>query len=151
MVLFSTSGLMLMASGNELMSIYLALEVTSLSLAFLAAWNKRERALIATDPDRVPPLALPPLETGCMLGSMRGEQRLVAFLLDLAARYQRLGQSSYEFILRMTRAEIASLLGLELETVSRLFSHLHREGAIQIQGRVVKLLDRAALQQIMAD
>jgi CRP/FNR family transcriptional regulator len=86
-----------------------------------------------------------------MLGSMRGEQRLVAFLLDLAARYQRLGQSSYEFILRMTRAEIASLLGLKLETVSRLFSYLHREGMIQIQGRVVKLLDRAALQQIMAD
>jgi NADH-quinone oxidoreductase subunit N len=42
MVLFSTSGLMLMAAGNELMSIYLALEVTSLSLAFLAAWNKRD-------------------------------------------------------------------------------------------------------------
>jgi NADH-quinone oxidoreductase subunit N len=42
MVLFSTSGLMLMASGNELMSIYLALEVTSLGLTFLAAWNKRD-------------------------------------------------------------------------------------------------------------
>jgi NADH-quinone oxidoreductase subunit N len=42
MVLFSTAGLMLMASGNELMSIYLALEVTSLSLAFLAAWNKSD-------------------------------------------------------------------------------------------------------------
>src|SRR6266702_6227903 len=42
MVLFSTAGLMLMASGNELMSIYLALEVTSLGLAFLAAWNKRD-------------------------------------------------------------------------------------------------------------
>ena len=42
MTLFSTSGLMLMVAGNELMSIYLALEVTSLSLAFLAAWNKRD-------------------------------------------------------------------------------------------------------------
>ena len=42
MTLFSTAGLMLMAAGNELMSIYLALEVTSLSLAFLAAWNKRD-------------------------------------------------------------------------------------------------------------
>src|SRR5262245_38918923 len=40
--LFSTAGLMLMASGNELMTIYLALEVTSLSLTFLAAWNKRD-------------------------------------------------------------------------------------------------------------
>src|SRR3984893_14467784 len=42
MVLFSTAGLMLMASGNELMSLYLAIEVTSLSLSFLAAWNKRD-------------------------------------------------------------------------------------------------------------
>jgi NADH-quinone oxidoreductase subunit N len=42
MVLFSTAGLMLMASGNELMSIYLALEVSSLGLSFLAAWNKRD-------------------------------------------------------------------------------------------------------------
>jgi NADH-quinone oxidoreductase subunit N len=40
--LFATAGLMLMASGNELMTIYLALEVTSMSLAFLAAWNKRD-------------------------------------------------------------------------------------------------------------
>src|SRR5207302_4230299 len=42
MVLFSTAGLMLMAAGNELMTIYLALEVTSLSLAFLAAWHKSD-------------------------------------------------------------------------------------------------------------
>jgi NADH-quinone oxidoreductase subunit N len=40
--LLATAGLMLMAAGNELMTIYLALEVTSLSLAFLAAWNKRD-------------------------------------------------------------------------------------------------------------
>jgi NADH-quinone oxidoreductase subunit N len=40
--LFSTAGLMLMAAGNELITIYLALEVSSLSLAFLAAWNKRD-------------------------------------------------------------------------------------------------------------
>ncbi|MDQ3808924.1 MAG: NADH-quinone oxidoreductase subunit N [Chloroflexota bacterium] len=40
--LLCAAGLMLMAAGNELMTIYLALEVTSLSLAFLAAWNKRD-------------------------------------------------------------------------------------------------------------
>ncbi len=42
-ILFCTAGLMLMAAGNELMSIYLALEVSSLSLAFLASWNKSDR------------------------------------------------------------------------------------------------------------
>src|SRR5919201_5923194 len=40
--LYCTAGLMLMAAANELMSIYLALELSSLSLAFLAAWNKRD-------------------------------------------------------------------------------------------------------------
>ena len=40
----------------------------------LARWNRREAALIATDPDRVPPLALPPLETGILLGSMSGAE-----------------------------------------------------------------------------
>jgi NADH-quinone oxidoreductase subunit N len=42
MTLFSSAGLMLMAAGNELITIYLALEVTSLSLSFLASWNKSD-------------------------------------------------------------------------------------------------------------
>ncbi len=41
----------------------------------LAKWNQRERELIATNPDRVPPLALPPLEHNAVLGKMRGEER----------------------------------------------------------------------------
>ena len=35
---------------------------TAPSAELLARWNAREQALIDTDPDRVPPLALPPLE-----------------------------------------------------------------------------------------
>jgi CRP/FNR family transcriptional regulator len=49
----------------------------------------------------------------------------------------------------MTREEIASYLGLQLETVSRLFSSLQEEGLIQVQGRAVKLLDTAALNQLV--
>ncbi|MBV9358067.1 MAG: NADH-quinone oxidoreductase subunit N [Chloroflexi bacterium] len=41
--LFCTAGLMLMAAGNELITIYLSLELSSLSLAFLATWNKKDR------------------------------------------------------------------------------------------------------------
>jgi len=84
-----------------------------------------------------------------LLGSMRAEQRLVTYLLNLAARYQARGYSGTEFILRMTREEIASMLGLKLETISRLFSHLQGEGMIQVQGRSVKLLDPAALRWIV--
>lgn len=46
---------------------------TAPSPELLARWNDRERALIATDPDRVPPLALPPLEEGTLAGQATGE------------------------------------------------------------------------------
>ena len=83
-----------------------------------------------------------------LLGSMRAEERLAAFLLNLAERYKRRGYSASEFILRMTREEIGSYLGLTLETVSRVFSRLQDEGAIQVQGRAIKLLDLPALNRL---
>jgi formamidase len=46
---------------------------TAPSADLLARWNRREGALIATDPDRVPPLALPPLPDDAILGSLSGE------------------------------------------------------------------------------
>lgn len=84
-----------------------------------------------------------------MLGTMRAEQRLSWFLLDLSSRYQARGYSSTEFVLRMTREEIGSQLGLKLETVSRLFSRFHDEALIQVRGRVVTLVDRIGLQQLI--
>jgi DNA-binding IclR family transcriptional regulator len=48
-------------------------------------------------------------------------------------------------VLRMTRQDIGSYLGLQLETVSRLLSHFQREGFIQVQGREIALLDFPAL------
>lgn len=84
-----------------------------------------------------------------LLGTLNSEQRLGVFLLDLSQRYQARGYSSCEFVLRMTRAEIGSYLGLKLETISRTFSRFHHEGLIQVQGRTVKLLDRVALGRIV--
>lgn len=80
-----------------------------------------------------------------MLGAMRAEQRLALFLLDLSRRYERMGMSRSRFILRMTRQDIGSHLGLQLETVSRSLSRLHCAGHIQVQGRSIALLDFAAL------
>jgi CRP/FNR family transcriptional regulator len=84
-----------------------------------------------------------------LLGSMRAEQRLAVFLLNLSHRYQDRGYSATELVLRMTREEIGSYLGLKLETVSRLFSRFQQEGLIQVQGRSVKLLDMTALKQLL--
>jgi CRP/FNR family transcriptional regulator len=83
-----------------------------------------------------------------LLGSMRAEERVAAFLLDLAERCRRRGYSSTQFALRMRREEIGSYLGLKLETVSRLLSRLHQEGVIRIRGRDVTLLDATALRQL---
>jgi len=84
-----------------------------------------------------------------LLGTMLAERRLAVFLLDLSDRYHARGYSSCEFVLRMTREEIGSFLGLKLETVSRLFSRFQRDGLVQVQGRVVKLLDRASLKHLI--
>lgn len=43
---------------------------TAPSAALLAKWNKREGELIATDPHRMPPLALPPEAAHAVLGSL---------------------------------------------------------------------------------
>jgi CRP/FNR family transcriptional regulator, anaerobic regulatory protein len=80
-----------------------------------------------------------------MLGAMRAEQRLALFLLDLSRRYERMGMSRSRFILRMTRQDIGSHLGLQLETVSRSLSRMHCAGHIQVQGKSIALLDFAAL------
>ena len=84
-----------------------------------------------------------------LLGTMLAERRLAVFLLDLADRYHARGYSSCEFVLRMTREEIGSYLGLKLETVSRLFSRFQRDGLVQVEGRVVKLLDRSSLRRLL--
>jgi len=79
------------------------------------------------------------------LGTMRAEQRMAMFLLDFSRRYEHLGYSRSRFLLRMTRKDLGSYLGLTLETVSRLLSRLQREGTIQVQGKSVALLDFPAL------
>ena len=79
---------------------------------------------------------------------MRAEERLAVFLLDLSERYHQRGYSSTEFVLRMTRQEIGSYLGINLETVSRVFSRFQEEGLLQVQGRQVKLVALSALKQL---
>lgn len=81
-----------------------------------------------------------------LLGSMRAEERLGAFLLNLSQRYAARGYSPNSFQLRMTRQEIGSYLGLKLETVSRTLSLLQQRGFINIQNKSLELLDIAGLQ-----
>jgi len=80
-----------------------------------------------------------------LLGSMTAEERVAVFLLNLSRRYRERGYSATEFVLRLTRDDIGSYLGLKLETVSRLLSRFQAARLIEVQGRVVKLLDLPGL------
>lgn len=84
-----------------------------------------------------------------LLGSMRAEERVAAFLLNLLQRLHARGFSGSELILRMTRGEIGSYLGMKLETVSRTFSKFADDGVIDVQQRHVRILDTVALQSIV--
>lgn len=84
-----------------------------------------------------------------LLGSMRAEERLATFLLNLSRRFVRRGYSASEFHLRMTREELGSYLGLKLETVSRLFSAFQKEGYIAVDQKHVRIVDIAGLQGIL--
>lgn len=83
-----------------------------------------------------------------LLGTMCVDQRLATFLLDLSQRYSARGFSSRAFLLRMTRDDIGSYLGMTIETVCRVFSRFQSYGVLQVEGRLVKLLDPVALRQI---
>jgi len=83
-----------------------------------------------------------------LLGSMRAEERLAVFLLDLIQRLQARGFSPSEVILRMTREEIGSYLGMKLETVSRIFSKFADEGIIDVNQRHVHIQDSGALKRL---
>jgi len=84
-----------------------------------------------------------------LLGSMRAEERLAAFLLNLAQRLHSRGFSQSELILRMTREEIGSYLGLKLETISRTFSRFVEDGIVAVKQRHVHILNISALQDIV--
>lgn len=83
-----------------------------------------------------------------MLGRMKAEERLAAFLLNFSKRYQRLGSSPLELRLPMSRQDLGDYLGLALETVSRLFSRFQDEGIISVQGRLVQLLNPEQLKAV---
>jgi len=84
-----------------------------------------------------------------LLGSMRAEERLAAFLLNLAQRLHARGFSQSELVLRMTREEIGSFLGLKLETISRTFSKFVDEGVVEVKQRHVRIINTEALQDIV--
>lgn len=83
------------------------------------------------------------------LGTLTAEQRVAAFLLDVAARYEAMGFSRNHFILRMSRADMASYLALKHETVSRALSHLADSNCIAVRRREMRIVDRESMHRMI--
>jgi CRP/FNR family nitrogen fixation transcriptional regulator len=90
-----------------------------------------------------------------LLGRKTASERIATFLLEMAGR-QADGRSGgcpggVKVALPMSRTDIADHLGLTVETVCRMMTHLRREGTIAIEPGQVELRSLAALQHMAAD
>lgn len=84
-----------------------------------------------------------------LLGRMKAEERLAAFFLDLSRRYAAQGCSPTRFSLPMSREDIASYLGLSVETISRQISRLQDLGLLMANKRDVELRNTDGLQRML--
>jgi len=84
-----------------------------------------------------------------LLGSMHGEERLAAFMLNLSQRFHVRGYSPYNLILRMKREEIGSYLGMKVETVSRIFSKFQDQGLLEVHQKNIQILDVQGLRKLI--
>lgn len=91
---------------------------------------QRDRALIVT------------------LANKTAEQRVAWLLCRIARRLEQRRCASHEFALGMSRSDIASYLGLAVETVSRVFTRFRRRGWLGIEGKRVRLREPEQLHRL---
>lgn len=84
-----------------------------------------------------------------LLGRKTAKERLASFLILLSHAARRHGQPGDPVDLPMGRADIADYLGLTIETISRTFTQLKRDGAIALlEGNRVRLAKIAVLKDL---
>lgn len=80
-----------------------------------------------------------------LLSRLNADSRIAAFLLNLSAHFRERGFSAMRFRLSMSRVDIADYLGLAVETVSRCFTRLQKQGLVAISRREIEILDFTSL------
>ena len=85
-----------------------------------------------------------------LLGRRSAEEKVATFLIGWRDRLVQLNAPSQTVALPMSRQDIADFLGLTIETVSRTFTKLERDGVIGILPGSVCLLDPARAEAMAA-
>jgi CRP/FNR family transcriptional regulator len=83
-----------------------------------------------------------------LLSQNSSDERVASLLLSISARHHQRKLSMYRFRLPMTRAEIGSYLGITLETVSRIFSRLQKQGVITVENKEITINELEQLKEI---
>ena len=85
-----------------------------------------------------------------LLSRKSAEERIATFLLDMSRRFDAGASHPVDrFELPFSRQQVADVLGLTIETVSRQFTKLCRDGLIELPSRrAVVITDRAALEEL---
>jgi CRP/FNR family transcriptional regulator len=86
-----------------------------------------------------------------MLAKKSAESRMASFLLSLSARFSKRGFSASQFNLTMSRNDIANYLGLAVETVSRLMTHMQETAIIHVDRRFVSIVDMPGLHRLAGE
>ena len=89
-------------------------------------------------------------ELEAIVGDLSADERIALFLLSLSERFCRRGYSESEFILAMSRRDIASYLRLATETVSRVLARFQKKGLIKVNRKHVQLLNIDKLRKLSA-
>ncbi len=76
-----------------------------------------------------------------LLSKNSAEERIGALLLSISSRNANRGLSAKDFFLPMSRSDIGNYLGLTIETVSRVFSKLNKQGIINLDKKHVVIRD----------
>jgi CRP/FNR family transcriptional regulator len=83
-----------------------------------------------------------------LLNRKTAEEKLAAFLTNLAQRFGSRGFSRKEFRLTMTRGEIGNYLGLTVETISRLLGRFHKDELIHVDGKLIAITNFEELSRV---
>lgn len=83
-----------------------------------------------------------------MMGRQPAQERMAIFLHSLSDRYTRLQRDGSTLNLSMSRYDIASYLGLAVETVSRLFTRMEEAGILAVSRKAVTILQPDLLEEM---
>ncbi len=86
-----------------------------------------------------------------IMGRKQAQERLAIFLRSLSDRHRRLHHIHDSFVLSMSRQDIASYLGLVVETVSRLFTRFEEQGILTVERKQVHIRDFAKLDEMSGE